>query len=152
MKSRRGISEMVAVILVLIIVSIAGAALYRTSLVTLSSQFTSYTQQAKDQTLAAQERFEVVNVEKIDSSNVTVYLLNYSPENTIDVTVDKVYIDDIPSTWRPIVTGNSNGLLLKNVVTPIRVSSGTGFTTDNKYKIVIVSQRGTSNAFKWKCP
>ena len=152
MKSRRGISEMVAVILVLVIVSIAGAALYRTSLVTLGSQFTSYTEQAKDQTLAAQERFEVVNVEKIDLSHIRVYLLNYSPENTMEITVDTVYVDNIPLSWNPIGSVTSPGLLIKNVVTPIEVSSGTGFTPGNVYKFVIVSQRGTGNAYIWKYP
>ena len=118
MKSRRGISEMVAVILVLIIVSIAGAALYRTSLATLGSQFTSYTEQAKDQTLAAQERFEVVNVQRVDSSHVIVYLLNYSLETTTDVTVSTVYVDEAPSTWVPTATESIPGLLVKNIVTP----------------------------------
>jgi hypothetical protein len=154
MKSRRGISEMVSVILILVVVSIIGAALYRTTLVTLGSQYTTYAQQANDQTLAAQERFEVVNVQKVDPSNILVYLLNYSPDNTIDISVSTVYLDESPATWHAATITSNPGLLEKNIVTPIKITGAIGTTFNNGYlyKILIVSQRGTVNAYTWKCP
>jgi hypothetical protein len=154
LRKRRGISEMVAVILVLVIVTTAGALLYRSSLVTLSTQYSSLTGQISDETIAANQRFEIVNVQKTGQKNVNVYLLNYSPEKTVNVTIISAYISDLTSTKTLIKIDFRPGTILeKDIVTSLALTtSDFNFDTRNIYKIQVVSQRGVINDYTWKCP
>jgi hypothetical protein len=147
-RKRRGISEMVAVVLVLIIVSVAGALLYRVSLETMGTQYTTLTNQVSDQTLAAEERFEIVAIEKATepTDGVKVYVLNYTPDKTIDIIIDKIYINGVIQTDTTIPT---RGLVIQaHEVKSVTIWGS--FNPGQEYNILVISQRGIGNASPWE--
>ena len=77
MKPRRGLSEIVASMVVLIIVSVLGVMLYNLSLSNINNQENNLLSQVQQNEVVAQAKFEVVAVNKSDNNEVKVYLYNY---------------------------------------------------------------------------
>ena len=140
---------MVAVVLILVIVSVAGAALYRTSLATMGDQFTSFAGQLNDETLAAKERFEVVSVEYVDSQTIIAHIFNFTPDQALTTTVSRIYVDGVNADWSLLSSGTLPfGTIPKNEVVPFTIMAPTGIvfaqSTVSTIKLVVVSQRGVS--------
>jgi hypothetical protein len=143
-KKRRGISEMIAVVLLLIIVSVAGIALYKTSLDSMTNQYEGFTEQVTVQNLASKERFEVVSVQYVDPQNVIAYLYSYTPDTALTTKISKVYVNNVNATW----DSSLGGVLPRNEVVQIAISAPQGLTFNpNEIKILVVSQRGVGYAY-----
>lgn len=151
MKSRRGVSEIVASMIVLVIVSVLGVMLYNISAGTISGWQNDLFYELKFEGEKAQERFEIVGVEKVGVQTegdqaVRLYLLNFSKYSGIEVTVGDVYVDNL----RVLDKTSAILRLEKNSVVELTVSLPEGFLVLNKnYNILVVSERGVSCAYDW---
>ena len=142
---RRGISEIISTIILILIVSVAGTYLFAYS--------TTYIQAQNDQFLSdneitvgkAQERFTVTTVWWSGSGqflNLTIY--NYGQN---DIAISDIYIDGVRvsdySFGRnvKILTGDLHQI---GITSPIAITSGFS------YKISIVSSRGVSKSVYWE--
>ena len=142
---RRGISEIIATIILILIVSIAGTLLFAYS--------TNYIQRLNDQyqenteltTGTAQERFTVTTVwwsGADDFLNITVY--NYGQN---DIQITDVYIDGVQ------VSAYSFGrdtLILTEKLLQLGFTSPITIVDGVEYRITVVSLRGVSETAYWE--
>lgn|GEM_PF-1419440 len=145
LQDKRGVSEVIASLMMILIVAAAGAILYAYSLTTFSSTGTSFQLQMDRGQERARERFIIVAVWWRGTDNqLNVTVLNYGK---IDLAVDAVYIDGTP------VTGFSTGqgttittdkLGCINFTSPVTIQNG------QTYEITAVTERGSRNVDNWK--
>jgi hypothetical protein len=88
MGSHRGISEIVASMILLVIVSVMGVMLYNFSLENMNSQQNNLLIDVKLREEITQERFEIITVSHIDGY-VWIYFVNYGQ---IDVKITDCYL------------------------------------------------------------
>jgi archaellum component FlaF (FlaF/FlaG flagellin family) len=145
LKRGRAVSEVVASLVILLVVSILGTSLYSFSLTVMRSEQENFVLQSKTEASRAQERLKVVYVgwsRSDDTLNLT--MLNYG---WIDIDVAEVYVNG------ERVTSYSEGLGAK--IHTLRLA-GLSFTSpvtvfpDNLYQFVIVSERGVSHVYRWE--
>jgi len=142
---RRGISEIISTIILILIVSVAGTYLFAYS--------TTYIQTQSDQFLSdneitvgkAQERFTVTTVWWSGSGqflNLTIY--NYGQN---DIAVSDIYIDGVRVSDYSF---GRNAKILTGDLQQIGVNSPITITSGVSYKISIVSSRGVSKSVYWE--
>jgi hypothetical protein len=146
MKPRRGLSEIIASLTVLIIVSVLGVMLYSISTGAMSEQQNNLLSQLSFEEGKARERFEIVGVEYFNSSSIKLWLLNYSNDNTLKVTISSIYVNSQQASF-----SMTNRIIEKNIVSPITVTLPSDLVQDNSYNILVVSERGVGNACTWIC-
>jgi len=144
MKPRRGISEIIASLTVLIIVSVLGVMLYSISTGAMSEQQNNLLSQLRFEEGKARERFEIVGVEYAGSRSIKLWLLNYSNDNTLKVTISSIYVNSQQASF-PM----TNRIIEKNIVSPITITLPSDLVKDNSYNILVVSERGVGNACSW---
>jgi hypothetical protein len=144
MKPRRGLSEIIASLTVLIIVSVLGVMLYSISTGAMSEQQNNLLSQLSFEEGKARERFEIVGVEYFNSSSIKLWLLNYSNDETLKVTISSIYVNSQQASF-PM----TNRIIEKNIVSPITVTLPSDLVQDNSYNILVVSERGVGNAYTW---
>jgi hypothetical protein len=151
MNPRKGVSEIVASIVILVVVSVLGVLLYNTSLMMVGTQQNALISEIDQQTAAARERFEIISVEYVDPATIKVYLLNFSPDAAYDIILSQVYVNGFQTSFTPV----GDYSLQKNVIKIITITANVGvqFNDPNpslSYHILVVSSRGVSNAYAWK--
>lgn len=147
MKPRRGVSEIIASLTVLIIVSVLGVMLYSISTGAMSEQQNNLLSKLSFEEGKARERFEIVGVEYTDDRSITLWVLNYSNDNTLKVTISSIYVNNQQASI--LMTPRT---IEKNTVYPITVtlpSDMPNLTPDKSYNILVVSERGVGNACTW---
>lgn len=147
MKPRRGVSEIIASLTVLIIVSVLGVMLYSISTGAMSEQQNNLLSKLSFEEEKARERFEIVGVEYTDDRSITLWVLNYSNDNTLKVTISSIYVNNQQASI--LMTPRT---IEKNTVYPITVtlpSDMPNLTPDKSYNILVVSERGVGNACTW---
>jgi hypothetical protein len=92
----------------------------------------------------ARERFEIVGVEYTDDCSITLWVLNYSNDNTLKVTISSIYVNSQQASF-----SMTNRIIEKNIVSPITVDLQYDLIQDNSYNILVVSERGVGNACTW---
>jgi archaellum component FlaF (FlaF/FlaG flagellin family) len=90
MKPRRGVSEIVASMVVLVIVSVLGVMLYNISMQGLNGQQNNLLSDVGLQEEIAQERFEIVAVTKVNESQWNITFYNYGQ---VDIKITDVYVE-----------------------------------------------------------
>ena len=139
---RRGVSEVVASLLMILIVSVAGTALYSYSMNTFSSSWSSFNLQTKVRGERAQERFSVIAVWSDDASLLNLTILNHGK---IELAIDAVYVDGTKVTineGRGTVVGTKGKVQVKFTLT--------GLVQGETYEIIVVSERGSRDVVYWK--
>jgi flagellin-like protein len=136
MRSRRGVSEIIASLLLLVIVSIAGAMLYTVSLQNISTQQDNLQLDTKIQKTRAMERFEILAVRITNDDHIIITYINYGEVN-IDIV--SVYLNDAPAE----IMVNS-GAASKLDIRTLMVAKPS--TTSQVYDVRIVSKEGISTA------
>jgi archaellum component FlaF (FlaF/FlaG flagellin family) len=145
LKKRRAVSEVVASLVILLVVSILGTSLYSFSLNVMRSEQENFFLQSRAEAFRAQERLKVVYVGwsgSDDTLNLTV--LNHG---MIEISLAEVYVNGEK------VTSYNDGLGAKIVTSRL---AGLSFTApmsiapDNLYQFVIVSKRGVSHVHSWE--
>ena len=143
-RDKRGVSEIVASLILILIVSAAGVLAYSLSLSAFSSSTDNYRVQTdllSDQSL---EHFEVlaVNWDLSDGLNLTVLNFGFNV-----LAVDRVYVDGIMVL--NYVSGRGvelapSGIVGVSFVSPVPVLAG------EVYQIVVVSERGSRYEMVWQ--
>lgn len=140
----RAVSEVVASLILLLVVSVLGTFLYSYALTTTGLQQNAFQGDVQREAERTQERFGVIAVwwsGSGDLLNLTV--LNYG---RLDVKIVDVYVNAkrvtafhsgrgeeiVTSRWRRI-----------SFTSPVSISAG------SQYEIVIVSEKGVSNVHSW---
>ena len=141
---KRGVSEIIASLIILLIVSVAGAGLYGYSLNAFSSSGSSFLLETSGREDRARERLLITTVwwnVTIDYMNVTV--LNYGK---IEFAIDAVYIDGTQvsiSSGRGIIIGTGERISIK-FTSPMPIDEG------DTCEIITVSERGSKDVVYWK--
>lgn len=141
---KRGVSEVVASLMTILIVSIAGTALYSYSMNTLGSSWSSFLLKTKSREERAQERLSITAVWWDTSNQLNLTILNYGK---IELAIDAVYIDGTNVT--NFISGqgetvNTGGIISVKFNSPITIQDG------QTYEIIAVSQRGSRDVVYWK--
>ncbi len=145
LKKGRAVSEVVASLVILIVVSILGTSLYSLSLNVMRSEQENFFLQSRAEAFRAQERLKVVYVGwsgSDDTLNLTV--LNHGK---IEISLAEVYVNGEK------VTSYNDGLGVKIVTSRLAELSFTSplnVAPDNLYQFVIVSERGVSHVHSWQ--
>ena len=140
----RGVSEVVASLILLLIVTTLGTFLYSYTLTTTGLQQRYLESQTRLETERAEERFRVVSVTWMGGSKLNVTILNYG---LIDIAIVDVYVNGVRvSTYyggrgEEIYTSELGWICFES---PISIEEG------STYEITIVSERGVTYAYLWE--
>jgi flagellin-like protein len=145
LRDKRGISEVVGSLIVLLIVSVAGAAVYSYSLNAFSSSTSSFLLQIRGSEERARERLAITAVwwnATNDCMNVTV--LNYGK---IEFAVDGVYID---GTRVSVYAGGKGETVAKGSLVHVKFTSPVPIVDGQTYQIIVATERGSRDVVYWK--
>ena len=139
-KRSRAVSEVIASLIMLLIVSVLGTYLYSYSLTETGVQQNNLEGDIQTEAGRAQERFKVIAcIYEGNLLNLTV--LNYG---RLDIKIVDVYLDSNRVALSPGEEIYTSDLGLISFTYP-------GLIPDVLYEIVIVSERGVSHVYSWKC-
>lgn len=144
LRDRRGVSEVVASLILILIVSIVGAALYSNSVNMFGASSSSFLVQMERREESARERFSIVAVWWDNDNQLNLTILNYGK---IDLAIDAVYIDGTAVT--AFVSGRGTTVTRKDIV-PVKVNSPFTIQDGQTYELVVVSERGSRDVVYWK--
>lgn len=140
----RGVSEIIASLMLLLIVTVLGTFLYSYTLTSTGLQQSYLRSQVELESERAEERFRVVSVLWLGDDKLNVTILNYG---LIDVTIADVYVNGVRvSTYHggrgeEIYTSELGWICFES---PIPIEEG------SSYEITIVSERGVTYAYLWE--
>jgi flagellin-like protein len=143
-RDRRGVSEIIASLILVLIVTAAGTVAYSMSLSSFSQSSSLFQLQTGQREEQARERFLIISVRNttmVDQLNLTIF--NYGE---IEVTIDSAYVEGtkvIDLTGKGVIVGKEQ-LTTVQFISPVSIQSGV------TYEILVVSSRGGKNAFFWK--
>ena len=139
---KRGVSEIIASLIIVLIVSVAGVALYSYSLGSFSSSSSSFQLRTDQREERARERFQIIAVwwNTADQLNLTV--LNYGK---IELAIDAVYIDGTPVS----IDEGKGTVIVTGEKVHVKFTL-TGLVPGETYEILAVSERGSKNVVYWK--
>ena len=142
---RRGVSEIIATIILIMIVSIAGTLLFAYSSNYIQNLNDQYQENNELTIGTAQERFTISTVwwsGADDFLNITVY--NYGQN---DIQITDVYIDGVQvSTY----AFGRDTLILTEKILQLGFTSPVAIIDGAEYRITIVSGRGVSEIVYWE--
>jgi flagellin-like protein len=143
-RNKRGVSEIIASLILILIVSAAGVLAYSISMTAFSSSSSNYQLQTVNKEEKAQERLEVLAIQQNTTTNLKLTVLNYG---LIDLTVNKVYVNGIIATTYLTGTGVKTApsvIVTVTFVSPVPIVSG------QVYDLIVVSERGSKNEVSWQ--
>ena len=143
LRNNRGISEIIASLLLLLIVSVAGAALYSFSLSAFSSSSSTFQQQTIQREEQARERFQITAVWWNTVNQLNLTILNYGK---IDIAVDAVYINGTPAS----ISSGRGAIVGTGELFSVKLAFSVLIQDGQTYEIVAISERGSKNAAYWK--
>jgi hypothetical protein len=138
------VSEIIASVVLILIVSSAGIVAYSYSIGAFSTSASFFQSDTNLKEQQAQERFAIIAVLSYPQNKLNLTLLNYGQ---IDLTIDMVYVN-----WTTVtsysagrrITIAKGGLIQVSFTSPFSIQSG------STYEIITVSTRGSKNAISWK--
>jgi flagellin-like protein len=144
LSNKRGVSEVIASLILILVVTAAGVVIYAYSVTAFSSSGSHFEQQTKLDQEQMRERFQVIRVWWDTSSQLNLTILNYGQ---IDITVSAVYING--TVVQQFLNGQSvrvgvGELVWVKFVSPLPIQSGT------VSEILVVTERGGKNSVSWK--
>ena len=143
-RDRRGVSEIIASLILVLIVTAAGTVAYSMSLSSFSQSSSLFQLQTGQREEQARERFLIISVRNttmVNQLNLTIF--NYGE---IEVTIDSAYVEGtkvIDLTSKGVIVGKEQ-LTTVQFISPVSIQSGV------TYEILVVSSRGGKNAVFWK--
>jgi flagellin-like protein len=140
----RGVSEIIASVILILIVSSAGIVAYSYSTGAFSSSTSFFQLDTNLKEQQAQERFAIIAVWSNLSYQLNLTVFNYGQT---DLTIDTIYVNWTTVTNYSAGRGTTVGkgaLIGVNFTSPISIQSG------SIYEIIAVSTRGSENAINWK--
>jgi len=142
-RNKRGVSEIIASLILILIVTSAGVVAYSYSIGAFSSFTSLFQLDTKQKEKQTQERFIIIAVWN-SSNQLNLTVLNYGQ---IDLTLDMVYVN-----WTSVASylGGRNTTIGKGVLSQISFTSPVTIQSGSTYEIIVVSTRGSKNAINWK--
>jgi FlaG/FlaF family flagellin (archaellin) len=142
--NKKGVSEVIASLILMLIVSVAGVIVYSYSLGTFNSSSSFLQSQTSNEEERTQERFSIIAVWWSTSNQLNLTVLNYG---RIEVAIDAVYVNGTAVSaflsGKGITVG-AGQLVWVKFTSPFSILSG------NVHEILAVSERGGKNAVFWK--
>lgn len=141
---RRGVSEIISTIIIIMIVSIAGTYLFAYSANYIQNQNSQYLRENELDIGQAQERFTVSSVWWSGTGNflnITVY--NYGQN---DIQISDIYVDGARVSSYAY---GQNTLILTEELLQIGFTSPVAVIDGSEYKITLVSSRGVTEIIYW---
>ena len=147
-RNKRGVSEIIASVILILIASSAGILAYSYSIGAFSSSTSFFQSDTILKEQQAQERFAIIAV-WLNSSNPPNQLMNLTVLNygKIGLTINSVYLNwtRVTKYWAGNGTTIGIGALIGvDFTSPISIQSGSA------YNVIAVSTRGSENAINWK--
>lgn len=143
-RNKQGVSEIIASVMLILIVSSAGIVAYSYSIGAFSSSASFFQLDTNSKEQQAQERFTIVAIWSNPPNQINLTVLNYGQ---IGLTVDAVYVNWTSVTNYLAGRGTTIGkgvLIQVSFTSPIAIQSG------STYEVIAVSTRGSKNAVSWK--
>jgi flagellin-like protein len=143
-RNKRGVSEIIASLILILIVSAAGVLAYSISLTAFSSSTSDFQLQTGLREEKARERFSIIgvrNTTRVNQLNLTIF--NYGE---IEVTIDSAYVEGtkvIDLAGKGVIVG-------KEQLTTVQFISTVSIQSGVTYEILVASSRGGKNAVFWK--
>jgi hypothetical protein len=143
-RNKQGVSEIIASVVLILIVSSAGIVAYSYSIGAFSTSTSFFQSDTNLKEQQARERFAIIAVWSKPPNQLNLTVLNYGQ---IDLTIDAVYVN-----WTSVTnysagrrtTIGKGALISVNFTSPIAIQSG------STYNIIAVTTRGSENAINWK--
>ena len=143
-RDKRGVSEIIASLIIVLIASVAGTALYSYSLSAFSSSSSSFQLQSDQREEQARERFSIIVVWWDTANQLNVTVLNYGK---IELAIDAVYID---GTQVSTYTSGKGETIAKGSIVSVKFTSPVSILDGQTYEIVAVSERGSKDVVYWE--
>jgi len=144
-RDKRGVSEIVASLIIVLIVTVAGAGLYAYSLNAFSSSGSSFLLKTSGREERAQERLLITAVWwNVTNGYMNVTVLNYGK---IELTIDAVYID---GTQISAYASGKGETVAKESLVSVKFTSPVSIVDDQTYEIIAVSERGSRDVVYWE--
>ena len=142
-RNRHAVSEIIASVILMLIVSSAGIVVYSYSVGAFSSSTSFFQLDTNLKKQQAQERFAIIAVWSNPPLQLNLTVLNYGQ---IGLTIATIYVNWTMVTNYSAGLGTTVGtgmLISVNFTSPISIQSG------STYQIIAVSTRGSENAINW---
>lgn len=144
---KRGVSEVVSSLMIILIVSIAGTVLYAYSTSTLSSSGSSFQLETAQKEEQARERLLIITVWwNVTSDYMNVTVLNYGK---IEPVIDAMYIDGIQVPASAYTDGRGE-TVAKECLVSVKFTSPVSIVNGQTYEIIAVTERGSRDVAYWK--
>jgi len=144
---KRGVSEVIGSLIILLIVSVAGAGLYTYSLNAFNSSGSSFQLQMSEREERALERLLITAVWwNVTNDYLNVSVLNYGK---IELVIDAVYIDGRQVSASTYTNGKGESVAVRSLVY-VKFTSPISIIDGQTYEISVVSERGSRDVFYWK--
>ena len=95
MKARKGVSEIISSLIVLMIVSVMGVMLYKITLDSLSTQQSDLLFEVNREINTAMERFEIVSITRTRINNQDHMNVTYINYCDVEIKITDIYIDNV---------------------------------------------------------
>jgi len=142
-RDKKGVSEIIASLMLLLVVSAAGIVLYAYSLGAFNSSSSAFRLHTSEKEEKARERIVIVAVWWTTGNQLNLTMLNYGK---IELAIDAVYINGTAVSSFTSGKGAVVGvweLVRVKFTPPVSIISGC------TYEIIAVSQRGGHSAVYW---
>lgn len=144
MREERGVSEVVASLILLLIVTTLGTFLYSYTLTATGLQQSYLESEVDREAERAMERFRVVAVLWQGDNRLNVTILNYG---LIDILITDIYVNGVRvSTYY----GRRGEEVYTSELGWICFESPIPIETDSTYEITLVSERGVAYVYLWE--
>jgi len=137
MKARKGVSEIISSLIVLMIVSVMGVMLYEITLDSLSTQQSDLLFEVNREINTAMERFKIVSITRTSQDQMNVTYINYGD---VEFKITDIYIENVRYQVENPVEARK---FVLNSIIPEDFILGSG--EEILYNVKIVSERGVSN-------
>lgn len=146
-RDKRGVSEIVASLIIILIVTVAGAGLYAYSLNAFSSSGSSFLLQTSGREERARERLLITTVWwNVTNDYLNVTVLNYGK---IEFAIDAVYIDGTQVSASAYTDGKGE-TVAKDSFVSVKFTSSVSIVDGQTYEIIAVSERGSNDVVYWE--
>ncbi len=146
-RNKRGVSEIVASLIILLIVTVFGAGLYAYSLNAFSSSGSSFLLQTSGREERARERLLITTVWwNVSNDYLNITILNYGK---IELAIDAVYIDGTQVSASAFTDGRGTTVTAENLVS-VKLTSPVSIVDGETYEIIAVSERGSRDVVYWE--
>ena len=146
-RGKRGVSEVISSLIIILIVSVAGAGLYAYSLNAFNSSGSSFQLQTSAREERALERLLITAIwRNVTDDYLNVTILNYGK---IELVIDAVYIDGKQVSASTYTNGKGETVIFRSLVF-VKFTSPISIVDGQTYEVRVVSERGSRDVFYWK--